>query len=136
MSNTMTGREVLRAIADGADPSEFEIIGSSGQAMPFDPTSATVAGMAAAQLVYRRKPRTINIRGFDVPAPEPADRLIPVGVEFYVPDVASETLYTRMKWVQSGIDIVLLRRGLVYFNRDDAIAAAKAMCGIDPSTKE
>lgn len=75
---------------------------------------------------YRLAPRTIFVNGVEVPAPEsfaPDD-----GVEFFVPDGYTEKLTYPYTW-RKGAELCdrCLERGLVYLNKEDAIARAKAM---------
>lgn len=134
MNNTMTGREVLRAIADGASAEDFEW--SDGPAWGSVENTWAIHDFTQERTTFRRTPRTINIRGFDVPAPEPADRLIPKGVTYFVPTPGQEYWHKGLSWSGDDFDHRALQRGLVYLNREDAIRVAKAMCGIDPDTQE
>lgn len=140
MSNNMTGREVLRAIADGASMDDIEYT-YPGRGR-WEPLS--LGGVWGVDHVleerqgvkFRRKPCTINIRGFDVPAPEPADRLIPNGMPYFIPECGIEDWRHTYLWSNDSTDNLMLKRGLVYLNQDDAVRVAKAMCGINPDTKE
>ena len=76
-------------------------------------------------LVYRIAPRTIMVNGVEVPAPEtayPED-----GVDFYVPDLAEADLFSEGNWDEAEWDLNALNRGLVYLDKESAIARAKAM---------
>ena len=136
MSNTMTGREVLRAIADGASIYEFEYRRHSDSEWqpPRHDWYAEELGKCLGE--FRRKSRTINIRGFDVPAPEPADRLIPNGGVYFVPIPSTSLWMGDRLWCNDSVDNRMLKRGLVYLNQDDAVRVAKAMCGVDPDAEE
>lgn len=74
---------------------------------------------------YRLAPRTILVNGVEVPAPEkeaPAD-----GAEYFVPQFLDIGAYEALYWKQDELDARLLERGLVYLDKESAIARAKAM---------
>lgn len=74
---------------------------------------------------YRIKPRTVMCNGVEVPAPEsvaPAE-----GSDYYMPHVSKDSSYYSEVWDGSSFDSRTLERGLVYLNKEDAIARAKAM---------
>jgi hypothetical protein len=72
----------------------------------------------------RVKPRMITIEARKIPMPETVAP--PVGTMFYVPAVCSIDYFLNFIW-DSEFNKRLLKRGLVYLNKDDAIKAAKAM---------
>lgn len=75
---------------------------------------------------FRIKPRTVMCNGVEVPAPEsvaPAQ-----GTVYYTPHVTREPGYNEETWDRAaGFDLRVLEHGLVYINKEDAIARAKAM---------
>lgn len=74
---------------------------------------------------FRLAPRTIIVNGVEAPAPEkeaPEDDLV-----YYTPAFEQEELYDGLCWNGAKVDINLLTNGLVYLNKEDAIARAKAM---------
>lgn len=74
---------------------------------------------------FRIAPRTILVNGVEVPAPEkeaPAD-----GAEYFVPHVLDIDEYEAFYWAQDEMDARFLERGLVYLDKESAIARAKAM---------
>lgn len=74
---------------------------------------------------YRIKPRTVLCNGVEVPAPEsvaPAE-----GSCYYTPHVTREPGYNEETWDEASFDLRVLEQGLVYLNKEDAIARAKAM---------
>ena len=74
---------------------------------------------------YRLAPRTIFVNGVEVPAPE---KVAPDnGVNFYTPEPCGEFFFGRLVWCGGRLGDRLLAAGLVYLNREDAIARAKAM---------
>ena len=80
---------------------------------------------------YRRKRKMRAINGFYVPAPETEDP--GVGTSVFIPDPTQEVWHTYSPWYGASYDRRVLARGLIFLNKDEAIANAKAMCGIDPS---
>ena len=81
--------------------------------------------------LYSIAPKTITVNGFEVTEPEkvaPAD-----GKHVYIADPTHEAFYYTLRWDDHKIDFATLRRGIVYLNKDHAIARAKAMLGIDPA---
>ena len=82
--------------------------------------------------IYRRKPKTIVVNGFTVNAPlnkEPEKN-----ARFFVADPATEQLYYEDLGFHEKYDTLRLARGLIFNNKEDAIAMAKAMLRIDPNT--
>lgn len=74
---------------------------------------------------FRLAPHTICVNGVEVPAPE---KVAPEkGSTYYIPDVGVDTFYYKHKWLNDRFDLKNLERGLVYLNKEDAIARAKAM---------
>lgn len=74
---------------------------------------------------FRIAPRTILVNGVEVPAPEedaPAD-----GTEYFMPSLTGDDQYESMWWDGGAVDRQWLERGLVYLDKDSAIARAKAM---------
>jgi len=74
---------------------------------------------------YRRKPRTININGFEVP--EPVRQILPYESIYYVPDIGHPEASLESMWQDDEIDIHRLDQGIVHLNNDAAIAHAKAL---------
>lgn len=74
---------------------------------------------------FRLAPRKIKVNGVEVPAPEtvaPAD-----GSGYYTPHVTREQGYSKDTWDGASFDLHVLEQGLVYLNKEDAIARSKAM---------
>lgn len=76
---------------------------------------------------YRRKPKTIMVNGFEVPAP--LDK-VQVGTTVYIASPASLDLSVMVVYT-SGHNPYFDRK-IVHATRDAAVAHAKAMLGIDP----
>lgn len=72
--------------------------------------------------------RTIN--GFEVPAPE--SKGLEEGCTYFLALPHAESLFISREWSHCNTDRLWLKRGLVFLNKKDAIATAKAMLGIDP----
>lgn len=70
------------------------------------------------------------INGFEVPVPETKEPKR--GDDFYLATTIGEDLYRLETWTEHHIDELWLKRGLVFLNKEDAIATAKAMLGVDP----
>ena len=80
--------------------------------------------------LYRIKPATRTINGFEVPAPE---IVAPVGGPYYIIDLLSSDLFQRITgWDGITKEMAWLRSGLIFTTQEAAIANAKAMLGIDP----
>ena len=77
---------------------------------------------------YRRKPRTLT---YTITIPEPLREAPEVGKTYYVAAHAAKNLYmVELAWAGHEIDTRLLKRGLCFATKEDAIAAAKAMLPI------
>lgn len=79
-------------------------------------------------------PETRVINGFEVPAPETAE--LDEGTDYCIASPANECLWSGETWSDHRIGKMWLSRGLVFLNKEDAIATAKAMLGIDPYIQE
>ena len=78
-----------------------------------------------SQFEYRIAPRTILVNGVEVPGPE--KDAPEVGATYYVPDQSEESLAYDFSWGDDDMDARFLERGLVYLDKESAIARAKAM---------
>lgn len=128
----MTGKEVLRAIADGADMYDFEYRTKDEEWERFQPHDWTLFEIAKCHAYeYRRKPRTRVVNGFTVPAPI---QEMPSNMnEYFIATVDAEEWFDEVSWDDSKCDRRWLSRGLLFSTKEAAIANAKAMCGIDPN---
>lgn len=74
---------------------------------------------------FRLAPRTIFVNGVEVPAPE---SVAPVkGATYYIPTPDTHELWSE-RWNQcEDVTGRHVERGLIYINKEDAIARAKAM---------
>lgn len=82
---------------------------------------------------YRRKRKMRVVNGFSVPAPE--TKVPSIGTTIFIADPAREEWYSYTSWCTALYDRLWFARGLVFLNRDDAIANAKAMCFINLDSK-
>lgn len=76
------------------------------------------------------KPKTRIINGFEVPAPEAKEP--DLGDIYFTPDIYCSKFYRGFAWDRHVFEARFLERGLVFLRKEDAIATAKAMVGIDP----
>lgn len=77
---------------------------------------------------YRRKPRTININGFDVH--EPVREPLIGGSIYYAaqPSSVSENGdAVRLQWIGNFVDKILLQKGLIHLTKEAAETHAKAL---------
>lgn len=75
-------------------------------------------------------PKTRTVNGFEVPAPEA--EVLNVGSLYFIACTRHMGFYDTHKWFDEKIDKRYMERGLVFLTKDDAIANAKAMLGINP----
>lgn len=75
---------------------------------------------------YRRKPRTVNINGFEVPEPvrSPLER----GTKYFSPAIDHDSkLCITSKWGNFSPDYIALNRGLIHLSEEAAIKHAEAL---------
>ena len=77
---------------------------------------------------YRVKPKTIRIGKYDVP--EPLREMPTLGTDYYITDIASNSLYGVATWVCDVEDITWFNRGMVHSTKDAAICHAKALLSL------
>lgn len=80
---------------------------------------------------YKIKPKTISVSGFEVP--EPVNSELDMGYVYYIPVPSSYNYYCECHWEDHLVNNIHLERGLVHLTKENAIAHAKAMLGIDPN---
>ena len=78
-------------------------------------------------------PETRIINGFEVPSPETTE--LELGCTYFAPHLQADCYFARFFWDGDARDMRSLKRGVVFLNKEDAIANAKAMLGIDPYRK-
>jgi hypothetical protein len=74
---------------------------------------------------YRRKPRTININGFEVP--EPVRVPLETDTNYYCPHLASSELVSVSTWWDDGCDARRLNSGIIHLTKEAAVTHAKAL---------
>lgn len=79
----------------------------------------------ASKCEFRLAPRTIRVNGVEVAAPERVESKN--GDWVYLPSLDAEGLHICAQWFGCKREHEYLKRGLVYLNKEDAIARAKAM---------
>ena len=79
-------------------------------------------------------PETRVVNGFEVPVAE--TQAPPVDSEYFVSSIGHRGFHMNYLWDGSTYDFSMLERGIVFLNKGDAIATAKAMLGIDPYSDE
>jgi len=123
---------VLRAIADGEPQSNFEVkhhnwehwedaLGWSGWI--YEP----------AYWQVRRKQKTIKVNGFDVPEPVSRDAYPHALPTVFWPYFTYESLWNSASASNTEAKLAVWR-GIAHLTKENAIAHAKAMLGIDPNT--
>lgn len=78
-----------------------------------------------SDLKYRRKPKTININGFEVP--EPVREPLKLDSIYYIPAFYIDDKYSLLPWEGSKSDLYALNNGLIHLTKDAAILHAKAL---------
>jgi hypothetical protein len=74
---------------------------------------------------YRRKPRTININGFEVP--EPVREPLEYGQEYYIPTIAGDLMVAALfAWYDNDHDR-WLEKGIIHLTKEAAEIHAKAL---------
>lgn len=119
--------QVLRWIADGE---QIQWYGWGGQWHPIehDTIMKALSGEDAAPPEhFRLKSSTITVNGREVQAPETVE---PEGY-FFIADPAHDDLCISAIWRKDFQKKIALQRGLVHLTKENAIAHAKAMLGID-----
>lgn len=123
--------QVLRWIADGEDVEgrcvghiHWENINDFGAAkfsLAFQDRSLDI------DYEFRLKPRTITVNGREIATGE----AVAPKAEFFFVDIDAPNLWGATCWGGTNLDKLRLERGLVHLTKENAIAHAKAMLGID-----
>jgi hypothetical protein len=126
---------VLRAIADGEPISDFECVNRSWKGEeewePATEYSGWVFYPDGWQV--RRKQKTIKVNGFDVPEPVSKAAYPNELSTVFWPYLTYESLWDSA--MPSNTEAKLaVQRGIAHLAKENAIAHAKAMLGIDPNT--
>lgn len=121
--------QVLRWIADGE---EIQWYGWGGQWHPIehDKIMKALSGEDAAPPEhFRLKPRTITVNGREIVAGE-SEALRP-DESYCAADPTACEYFVSYRWSAHPLNLDHLSRGLVHLTKENAIAHAKAMLGID-----
>lgn len=78
------------------------------------------------------KAKTHMVNGFEVPTPVTNPENMETGVTYYGADNTDLDWYFESVWSNDVLDKVWIARNLVFMNKEDAIANAKAMVGVNP----
>lgn len=69
--------------------------------------------------------KTIRVNGIEVPEPELEE--LEEGQMYYVANIVDDDYCYSLQWDGHGVDIRLLKRGLIHLDKESAIKHAKAM---------
>jgi hypothetical protein len=124
---------VLRAIADGEPVSEFEVYRAGFTHGWSCASNWTLWIIEPKGWEFRRKQKTIKVNGFDVPEPVSKDAYPNELSTVFWPYLTYESLWDSA--MPSNTEAKLaVQRGIAHLAKENAIAHAKAMLGIDPNT--
>ena len=79
---------------------------------------------------YRRKPRTININGHEVPEPVRDSSEMGEEAYYYMPSLYHLSGFVPVVWYSDCADLERLHRGLVHLTKEAAQAHAEALLSI------
>lgn len=121
--------------------SEHEFSTDSGKSWREVSENTYVEFYMPGSIIFRIKPRTIKVNGFDVPEPmrekpKEGDVIYVVTLYSQTGEQASSMPHSGSRWCNSGNQNFWLNHGLVHATKEAAIAHAKAMLGIDPNGGE
>ena len=94
---------------------------------------AMVNGDLGSPELYRVKPKTMNINGYEFP--EPVRTKLNDGDTYYIPDVLSYDFYISDGWSDTGQDLKFLNLGLIHLTKEAAIQHAKALLSFTAKTE-
>lgn len=77
---------------------------------------------------YRRKPKTININGIEVP--EPVRKELEIDEIYYFPDVREDGMVDWYSWDNDITDRRLLKAGMIHLTKEAAEIHAKALLSL------
>lgn len=121
--------QVLRWIADGE---EIDVRASGGDWRPLERKNDALNDRilrGGGSFEFRLKPRTITVNGREIVAGE--SEAPKLQSEYFLPHVSKGNRYAAEIWDASEFDLRVLNDGLVHLTKENAIAHAKAMLGID-----
>lgn len=133
--------QVLRWIADGEDvqarlpgseiSGEFESLIGNFNSWNYsdDWKQCLLSGdFGGHEWEFRLKPRTITVNGREIVAGETRQ---PPEDHYYLADPGAYEYWVQYRWTDHSCNLEHLSRGLVHLTKENAIAHAKAMLGID-----
>lgn len=88
--------------------------------------------LLTSHIIYRVKPRTITVNGFEVP--EPMRDKPSKGCAYFISSTVDTNMFIRDTWIDDKLGNRWLDSGLCHTTKEAAIAHAKAMLGIAPLT--
>lgn len=124
--------QVLRWIADGET---VEVKRNRGEwvSLPSEISNRILRSIADGNCVstseFRLKPRAIAVNGREIVPGEKVD--LKKGDGYFIPNLRDPEFYGCSTWDSHAEDLRLLELGLIHLNKENAIAHAKAMLGID-----
>jgi len=78
-----------------------------------------------SHIQFRRKLKTININGFEVP--EPYRNRLEVNTRYWIPFITPDRLVKESMWCEDRLDNKYLSLGLIHLTEQAAIVHAKAL---------
>ena len=133
-------KQIFTLLAEGVPPNKIELLLDTGE----KETLQRYVDIAQVNWLFhgndlvakyiqavRVVPETIMVNGFEVPAP--VDVEPNKGERYFVPNPAHKGFVHSYIWEGDDYDYTLLPRKIIHSTRENAIAHAKAMLGIDPS---
>lgn len=131
---TRDGREVTQVTLFECESRYPVYAVVDGAICSFTKTGSDYDNGQSSQYDLFMKPKTRVINGFEVPAPE--SESLEKGGEYYAVDVNSQFFCEKYIWRGGMVDKEWLKRGIVFLAKEDAIANAKAMLGINPHKEQ
>ena len=129
---TLTLGQVFRQIAynvqEGKSPVDRLRVGNGSTWGPMS-QGYTISALVMTELRFALAPRTHNLNGYDVPAPE--TEAPEVGVEYWTLDASEPDGVYGYQWGSDRIGKNALRNGM-WLSKEDAVANLKAFRGEDP----
>ena len=129
---TRDGREVSQVTLFDCSSKYPLVAVVDGEVYGFAKTGGHYISGHPSSLDLFMKPKTRIINGFEVPAPVTDPDSMKVGDKYYCADGSESSWFFWSSWAGDETDKMWLERGLVFLRKEDAIANAKAMLGINP----
>lgn len=126
----MTRNEILQAIVDGE---EIQYLADKWIDKSYDEVLLYVGG-GASPSYFRIKQKTIIVNSFQVIAGEKAE--LKAGEEYFLASPKDEDFHDFYTWEGDSHDRRWLERGLIHKTKENAIAHAVAMLGLNPAFVE